>query len=68
MCKLIHIHYIAKRIGSPSSNERFDYFSHFHGSCPNCCYKIRSTQFHRITLRFVLMEIINVVKPFIRKG
>ncbi len=24
------IHYIAKSIGSPPSNERFDYFSHFH--------------------------------------
>ncbi len=40
---------------------------------PNCCYKIRSTQFPRIslyaqTLRFVLMEITKVVKPFIRRG
>ncbi len=25
-----HIHYIAKSIGSPPSNERFDYFSNFH--------------------------------------
>ncbi len=25
-----YIHYIAKSIGSPASNERFDYFSHFH--------------------------------------
>ncbi len=38
------------------------------GSCPNCCYNIRSTQFSRIslyalTLRFVLMEITKVVKP-----
>ncbi len=23
-------HYIAKNIGSPPSNERFDYFSNFH--------------------------------------
>ncbi len=38
------------------------------GSCPNCCYNIRSTQFPRIslyalTLRFVLIEITKVVKP-----
>ncbi len=25
-----HTHYIAKHIGSPPSNERFDYFSNFH--------------------------------------
>ncbi len=24
------VHYIAKSIGSPPSNERFDYFSNFH--------------------------------------
>ncbi len=40
---------------------------------PNCCYKIRSTQFPRIslyaqTLRLVLMEITKVVKPFFRRG
>ncbi len=42
-------------------------------SCPNCCYKIRSRKFPRIslyaeTLRFVLMEITKVVKTFIRRG
>ncbi len=26
----IYIHYIAKSVGSPPSNERFDYFSNFH--------------------------------------
>ncbi len=26
----VYIHYIAKSIGSPPSNERFDNFSHFH--------------------------------------
>ncbi len=26
----LYIHYIGKSIGSPPSNERFDYFSHFH--------------------------------------
>ncbi len=26
----IYIHYIGKSIGSPSSNERFDYFSNVH--------------------------------------
>ncbi len=26
----MYIHYIAKSIGSPPSNERFDYFSNFH--------------------------------------
>ncbi len=25
-----NVHYIAKSIGSPPSNERFDYFSNFH--------------------------------------
>ncbi len=25
-----HLHHIAKSIGSPTSNERFDYFRHFH--------------------------------------
>ncbi len=27
---IIDQHYIAKSIGSPPSNERFDYFSNFH--------------------------------------
>ncbi len=45
----------------------------YKGSCPNCCYNIRSTQFPRIslyalTLRFVLIEINKVVKLFIRRG
>ncbi len=26
----IHIHYMDKSIGTPPSNERFDYFSNFH--------------------------------------
>ncbi len=26
----MNMHYIAKSIGSPSSNERFDYFSNFY--------------------------------------
>ncbi len=34
LCFSLHssiiIHYIAKSIGSPPSNERFDYFSNFH--------------------------------------
>ncbi len=29
-CHEINIHYIAKSIGSPPSNERFDYFNNFH--------------------------------------
>ncbi len=28
--ELFILHYIAKSIGSPPSNERFDYFSNFH--------------------------------------
>ncbi len=28
----LNLHYIAKSIGSPPSNERFDYFSNFHES------------------------------------
>ncbi len=28
--KIAKIHYIAKIIGSPPSNERFDYFSNLH--------------------------------------
>ncbi len=27
ICVYLYIHYVAKSIGSPSSNERFDYFS-----------------------------------------
>ncbi len=30
VCVCVYVHYIAKRIGSPPSNEMFDYFSNLH--------------------------------------